>query len=135
MSAIHRLLSLRSLLLVDAAICIVMGLVLNLGAAPLAAMTGLPRALLLYAGLSLFPIAAVMMPVALWPALRPTGAWLVITGNAAWTAASFALLVSGWVAPNGFGTAFIVAQALTVAVLAKLEHGVLRADGLQPSAA
>lgn len=120
-------LSLRNLLLADAATCAAMGLALASGAAPLAALTGLPAALLSYAGLALLPIAAVMLLVALRPALQPAGTWLVIAGNAAWVAASLALLLSGWVAPTATGTAFVVVQALAVAVLAKLEHGALRA--------
>jgi hypothetical protein len=42
-------------------------------------------------------------------------------------AASFALLLTGWVAPTTLGIAFVVVQALAVALLAKLEHGALRA--------
>lgn len=121
------LLSLRNLLLADAATCAAMGLALASGAAPLAALTGLPAALLSYAGLALLPIAAVMLLIALRPALQPAGTWLVIAGNAAWVVASLALLLSGWVAPTATGAAFVVVQALAVAVLAKLEHGALRA--------
>jgi hypothetical protein len=83
--------------------------------------------LLSYAGLALLPIAAVMLLIALRPALQPAGAWLVIAGNGAWVAASFALLLTGWVAPTTLGIAFVVVQALAVALLAKLEHGALRA--------
>jgi hypothetical protein len=119
-------LSLRNLLLADAATCAAMGLALVLGATALAGLTGLPAALLSYAGLGLLPIAAVMLLVALHPALLPAGAWVVIAGNAAWVIASLALLVTGWVAPNTLGIAFVVVQALAVAVLAKLEHGALR---------
>jgi hypothetical protein len=103
-----------------------MGLALVLGATALAGLTGLPAALLSYAGLGLLPIAAVMLLVALHPALLPAGAWVVIAGNAAWVIASLALLVTGWVSPNTLGIAFVVVQALAVAVLAKLEHGALR---------
>jgi hypothetical protein len=119
--------SLRNLLLADAATCAAMGLALVLGVAPLAALTALPATLLSYAGLALLPIAAVMLLIALRPALQPAGAWLVIAGNGAWVAASFALLLTGWVAPTTLGIAFVVVQALAVALLAKLEHGALRA--------
>lgn len=127
--------SLRSLLLIDAATCAAMGLVLDLGAMPVAALTNLPAGLLLYAGLSLFPIAALMALVALRPALLPTGARLVIAGNGAWAIASLALLASGWIAPNGLGFAFIVVQAIVVAALAVMELAALRRTAPRPQAA
>lgn len=119
-------LSLRTLLLFDAATCAVMGAILALGAAPLAALMRIPAPLLLYAGLALLPIAAFMALVGTRPAIPPAGAWLVIAGNAAWVAGSVLLLAAGWIAPNALGTGFVAAQALVVAVLAKLEHGALR---------
>lgn len=118
---------LRTLLLADAATCTAMGVALAAGAGPLAVLTGLPAALLTYAGLSLIPIAAVMLLIALRPALQPAGAWLVIAGNVAWVIASIALLLSGWVAPTALGVTFVVVQALAVAGLAKLEHAALPA--------
>lgn len=123
------LLSLRPLLALDAATCAVMGLALDFGARPLAALTGLPAPLLLYAGISLLPIA-LFMAVAAW---RPHtfAVRLIILGNAAWVAASLALLVSGWVAPNGLGIAFVMVQALAVAALALLEQAAARAAGAQ----
>lgn len=127
--------SLRSLLLLDAATCAAMGLALDLGARPIAALTGLPEALLLYAGFSLFPIAAFMALVALRPTLQPAGAWLVIAGNAAWVLGSLALPVSGWVVPNGLGVAFVLLQAAAVAGLALLELAALRAAVQRPRAA
>lgn len=118
--------SLRSLLLLDAATCAAMGLTLDFGAAPLAALTGLPEPLLLYAGLSLLPIAAFMVLVALRPTLQPVGGRLVVAGNAGWVLASLLLLATGWVAPNSLGIAFVLAQALAVAALALLEAAALR---------
>lgn len=127
--------SLRSLLLADAATCLAMGLALDFGATPLAALTGLPAALLLYAGLSLFPIAAFLALVALRPALQPIGGRLAIAGNAAWVAASLALLASGWGAPNGLGVAFVLAQALAVTGLTLLELAALRRSAPRPQTA
>jgi hypothetical protein len=51
---------------------------------------------------------------------------IVIVGNAAWTLASIALLLSGLVSPNLFGQAVIVAQAITTGVLAELQYIGLR---------
>lgn len=117
--------SLRALLLIDAATCAAMGLALDFGAGPIAAVTGFPETLLIFAGLALLPIAAFMALVA-WRPL-PAGAWLVILGNLAWIAGSLLLLLSGWVSPNALGVTFVVAQALAVAILAELEYLALRA--------
>lgn len=115
---------LRTILLLDAATCAVMGAALGLAAAPIARLTDIPPGLLLYAGLILLPIAAFIAIVAARPA--PSLVWLVILGNLGWVAASVLLLVSGWIAPNGLGYAFIAVQAIAVAIISKLEHGALR---------
>lgn len=118
--------SLRTVLYLDAGTCVAMGALLALASGPVGAFTALPPALLLYAGLSLFPIAAFMVLVARANPVSATGTWLVILGNLGWVAASLLLLVSGWVAPNALGIAFVAAQAIAVAVLAWLEHAALR---------
>jgi len=124
----------RRTLFVDAATCVAMGLALVLLAQPLASYLGLGASLLEYSGASLLPIAAFMAWVATreapgaTPALRGLGVWLVIAGNVAWIAASIALLVLA--APTALGYAFVIAQAVVVAVLVELEYyGVRRGDG------
>ncbi len=119
-----KLLSLRPILAIDAATCAVMGLALDFTAQPLAALTGLPAPLLLYAGIGLLPIAAFMALVAWRP--HPAAVRLVVIGNAAWVAASLALPVSGWVDPTALGIGFVLVQALAVAGLAMLEHAALK---------
>jgi hypothetical protein len=115
---------LRRVLFVDAATCLATGALLALDAGSLSRLLGLPQALLFYAGASLFPCAALMLWVALREPLSRAGAWLVVAGNAAWVAASVALLFAA--APTGLGTAFVIAQALAVALLAELEFIGLR---------
>jgi len=121
MTSNHSRTHLRAVLLADALTCLAMGLVLTLAATQLASLTGIPPALLLFAGAALLPVASFMAFVA----LRALGAgWavrLVIAGNVAWIAASVALLVGGWIGPNVYGQAFISAQALVVAILTVLE--------------
>ncbi len=113
-------LPLRPVLLVDAASCIGMGLLLVLLAPPLAPLLGLPSALLFYAGLALLPVGAFMA----WVGTRETpplaAAWVVILGNAAWVAGSVALLFAA--SPTALGYAFVIAQAAVVAALAELEY-------------
>lgn len=118
--------TLRQVLIIDALTCLCCGALMTLGAEPLAAWTALPVALLRYAGASLFPIAALMA----FSAQRGPGpsalVWLLIAGNALWTLASVALALSGWVAPNALGYAFLLGQAAVVLLLTILEYRCVR---------
>jgi hypothetical protein len=127
MSIIHSRPFLRNLLLFDAGTCFAMGAALTLASGPIAVLTRLPSALLWSAGLSLFAIAAFIALVAVRATAHPKAIGLIVVGNALWAIGSFALLVTGWIAPNGVGSAFIAVQALAVAALAGLEFGALRA--------
>jgi hypothetical protein len=117
---------LRTVLLVDAATCVASGVLMTLGSAPIAGLTAIPPALLLYAGLSLFPIAAFMAVTATRPVISRLAVWLIIDGNVLWVAGSLWLMLGGAIAPTALGHAFIGAQALAVAVLAVLEYAGLR---------
>lgn len=109
---------LRQALLADAAVSGATGLLLALGAGPLAGLLALPEGLLRYAGLVLLPFAASVA----WLGTRGdpprVAVRAVITVNALWTFESLAILLGGWVTPNMLGHAFVVAQALAVAALA-----------------
>ena len=120
---------LRTVLLVDAATCVVTGLLMTLATGFLADLTQLPPELLRSAGLSLFPIAAFIAFVATRPVLPRTGVWLVIIGNAIWVGASLGVLIGGTISPNAFGYAFVAGQAVAVAVLAELEFTGVRKLG------
>jgi len=115
---------LRRVLYADTATCIATGALLTLDAAPLSPLLGLPAALLLYSGLSLFPIAAFMLWVATRRDIPHPGAWLVVIGNAAWVIGSVAVLAG--LSPTTLGYAFVIAQAVVVALLAELEYAGLR---------
>lgn len=125
---------LARILLVDAATCAAMALLLLLAAGPVAGLTAIPAPLLIFAGVALVPVALFMAAVARIGTGTPLAVWLVILGNAGWVAASLGLFA--FIAPNGLGTAFILAQAAVVARLAWLEHAAWRAaGGRRPSAA
>jgi hypothetical protein len=126
MSITHPAKFLRAVLLIDAATCVATGLLMTLGADILARLTAVPAPLLLYAGLSLFPVAIFIALVGTRESLAPGAVWVVIIGNAAWVAGSALLLFGGMIAPNAFGYAFIGAQAAAVALLAELEYFGLR---------
>jgi hypothetical protein len=130
---------LRQILFIDALTCLGCGTLMLAFAQPLGGFTQIPTALLLYAGLALFPIAAFMAVVGgAWARSAPAlGA--VITGNLAWCAASLWLMVGGVIQPTLFGQAFIGGQALVVLLLSVLEwragvrSGVIRRSAEAPA--
>jgi galactitol-specific phosphotransferase system IIC component len=112
---------LRQVLFVDAVISGAAGLLMAAGAPFLAPLLGLPAGLLFYAGLALFPFVALLVVVARRGSASRLLLIDIIAINALWVAASFGLLVSGAVAPTLLGYAFVIAQALAVALLAALQ--------------
>lgn len=126
---------LRRVLLADAAAGAASGLLMLLGAGMLEGLLNLPAALLQAAGAGLLPLAAFLAWLGTRKAPSRAAVWAVIAVNAVWVVESFYLLLSGWVEPNAAGQAFIVVQALAVAVLAELEYVGLRGLRRSPAAA
>jgi hypothetical protein len=112
---------LRQALLADAVTSAACAALLVGGAGFLDDLLGLPAALLAGAGLVLVPFAGLVA----WLGTRarpPRMAVLAVIGlNALWALDSVLLLVSGWVAPNAAGLAFVIAQAVVVAMYAELQ--------------
>jgi hypothetical protein len=104
-------------LVIDTLTCIAFGTLLVAAAAPLSTLLGLPQSLLFYAGLVLFPCAA-LMALAARTLARPL-VLLVVAGNAAWIAASIAVIFA--FAPTGMGLVFVTLQAAAVGALAIAE--------------
>jgi hypothetical protein len=117
---------LRRVLALDSASCALIGLLLCLGAAPLAGEFGLGERLLFGAGVLLLPLAAFIA----WLAARPTPpaalVWLVIVGNVAWSVESFLLISAEGARITALGTAFVAGQALAVLAITALEYAGLR---------
>ena len=112
---------LRRVLIFDAVTSGAMGLMLIVGAGALAPFLNLPAPLLRGVGLSFIPFVALVAYAATrQPASRPLALTVAIL-NAAWVVLSLGLLLSGFVAPNVYGTVFIAAQAVFVGVLAELQ--------------
>src|SRR5665811_4383 len=90
-----RTLSIRTVLLADAGITGVTGLLMLIGAGPLADLLDLPTALLRGAGIVLIPYVAYL----LWLSTRDTAphqaVWSVIVANIGWAIGCVALLLSG----------------------------------------
>ncbi len=117
----HRPDFLRKVLFADAATCTACGLFMVAAARPFGQVAQIPPEVLLYAGLSLFPIAGFIALVAARAARSMAAVGVVIAGNLGWTAASFWLMTSGAIAPTALGHLFLGAQAATVLALTALE--------------
>lgn len=117
---------LRRALQADALASGAMGLLLTLAAGPLEELLGLPRALLLGAGIGLLPFALALGWLANRQTLRRGWVWAVLAINAVWVVDSLSLLALGWVEPTLLGKVFVIGQAVAVAVLAELEFFGLR---------
>ncbi len=112
---------LRRVLRADALVSGAAGLLMAAGAPYLAPFLGLPSALLFWAGVALFPFVALLVAVSARGEVSRLMLIDIIGINALWVAASFGVLLSGAVAPNLLGYAFVIAQALAVALLAELQ--------------
>ena len=113
---------LQALLAIDAATCAAMGVLLVAGSDLVATLTRLPAQLLLWAGVSLLPIAAFMGVFSRARRVPQWAATLAVLGNLGWVVASVALPVAGIVQPNALGWLFLIGQAVVVALLAILER-------------
>ena len=120
---------LRYALLADSLASGATGLLMAAGARPLSGLLALPEPLLRGAGIALLPFAVLVGLAGRAEAPSRSAVIAIIVVNALWTVDSFALLASGWVAPNGLGIAFVAAQALAVGVLAAAQVAGLRSAG------
>jgi hypothetical protein len=111
-------------LIVDAVSSAGMGAALLLAAGYVDELLGLPATFLESAALSLLPFAAFVLHVATRPVLRHGAVWVIVVLNTVWVVDS--ILAFRWLTPTGLGTAFILAQAIFVGVLAELEYFALR---------
>ncbi len=124
---------LRRALILDAAASGATAVLLILAAGLIDGLLGLPVALLRGAGLVLLPYVAFVAFVATRPRLEPAAVVMIIACNALWAAASVLLLASGKLAPTGLGIAFVLAQAIVVALLGELQYVGLRRPALEIS--
>ncbi len=115
--------TLKQLLGFDALTCLAFGLLLVMAPAPLANLLGLPAGLLFYAGVALFPCAALMLLAA--RTLAKPLVWTVILGNFAWALAS--VIVAFTFETTALGLAFVLGQAALVSGLGILEIRASRA--------
>lgn len=125
MKSLFERFTLRSSLLLDAAVCAAAGLLMFAAAGPLGDLLDLPTTLLRVAGVILIPYVPLLVLVATRSPIAPASVWTVIAVNLLWTAGSFILLLSGQVDPNSLGIAFVIFQAVVVALFAELQFTAL----------
>lgn len=127
---------LRVVLFADAGATAATGLLAATGSTMLQAHLGLPAPLLLYSGIALLPYAAGVAYVAAQSQISRGSVWIIVAANAAWAVDSLILLVLGWVHPTPLAYAFVIGQALVVAVFCELQLiGLRRASGVTLAAA
>ena len=120
---------LRRAIVGDAVITGAMAVLLTAASGVLGPMLNLPESLLRETGIFLIVYAALVGFLGSRELMPKLAVCLVIGANALWTVDSIALLFTGWVQPNALGQAFIVAQAVAVAVIAELQYiGLKRSD-------
>ncbi len=112
---------LRNALLLDAVVSVVVGLPMAAAAHPLAAATGLPVPLLFWAGIICLPYAGLLALFSHQASINSGVVLTVVIGNAVWMLACLALAFAGWVLPTALGIAFLIAQAVFVALFAELQ--------------
>jgi uncharacterized protein YjeT (DUF2065 family) len=122
---------LRRALLADAVFSGVSAVLMTLAASVFASLLSLPEALLRETGLFLIAYTALVGWLSARQSIPRALVILVVAGNAAWTVASIALLVSGWVNPNLLGEIVVVAQAIATGVFAELQYvGLRKSSGI-----
>jgi hypothetical protein len=113
---------LRYVLWADAISCLMCGGVQVAFTRSLAHDLGFPPMLLLATGNFLLLYAAAVAFLATRARASSAIIGLLIVGNLVWGIAAVSVLLSGEFEPTILGKAYAVAQALTVAVLAKLQY-------------
>ena len=113
--------ALQTVLKLDAATCLLMGVLLILASGPIAGLTAIPAPVLFWAGIILLPVGGFMASVSLAAYVPHWATLIVVAGNVLWALASLLLPAAAIITPNGLGWAFLSAQAAVVAVFAWLE--------------
>src|SRR5262245_7663735 len=98
---------LRRVLGIDAATCVMSGLLMMFAATPLSEFMGIPAGVLFYSGISLLPFAAFVAYLASRETLWRSAVWAVIVLNVFWTVDSFMLIATASVPPTELGYSFI----------------------------
>ena len=118
---------LRFVLMIDAISCLASGISQLAFTRFLSGHLNLPPTLLAATGDFLLVYGAAVAFLATRDHVPRAIIWLLIVGNCVWGLASFAILFGNDLNPAALGKAYIVVQALTVLVLARLQYLCVRA--------
>jgi hypothetical protein len=113
---------LRYVLWADAISCLACGLLQVVFTASLGQILGLPLTLLADTGLFLLVYGTVVGFLAMQARGRNAFIWLLIVGNVTWGVAAVGVLLGGNLQVTLLGKGYIIAQALTVLILARLQY-------------
>lgn len=128
---------LRNVLYADILFSSVGAVLMTAGSPFLSPLLDLPAGLLLGAGVALVPWVVGLLVIARREQVSKTVMVDIIGINFLWAAICFGLLIGGWIAPNALGIAFVVAQAIAVALLGCLQWRGIRelvSDSKAPAA-
>ncbi len=118
--------SLRQALLLDGFVSGAVGVILLAAAGPAHDVLGLSTVFLRMVGLCLVPWMAALAYLATRRHVPATMAWSVVGINVLWVIGSVVLLIGDWADPHGLGIAFVLTQAVAVALFAELQVMALR---------
>ena len=122
---------LRRALLADATFSGASAILMTFGAGAFANLLNLPEVLFRETGLFLIAYTVLVGWLSTRVSAPKALVIIVIAGNAAWTVASIALLLSSLVSPNLLGELVIAAQAIATGAFAELQYlGLRRSSGV-----
>src|SRR5579872_6844588 len=113
---------LRNVLWADALSCLACGLLQVAFTRDLSQWFGLPAAMLMGVGQFLLVYGAAVAFLATRLRVSNTLIWALIAGNALWAVGCLALLMDRGIHLSFLGDAYVIFQALTVAVIAQLQY-------------
>ncbi|GGC50348.1 hypothetical protein [Chelatococcus reniformis] len=111
---------LRRILMVNALSCAGLGVLLFGLGGLLEPLLGIPAWLSQPLGLSLVCFAGMVGLVEVQERVPPALVWAIIAVNAVWAVDCVVALAAGWITPTPLGVAFVLAQAVWVAVAAEV---------------
>jgi len=129
MNSVPLSLFLRRVLLFDAATCLITGTVMLTASGTVERLLAIPAPLSRVLAVVLLVFGAAVARVATRRELLGStvwAVWAIVAMNALWAVESILALAFGWLEPNSLGRAFIIAQAVAVAVIAELQFIGLR---------
>jgi hypothetical protein len=129
MNSVPVSLFLRRVLLFDAATCLITGTVMLTASGTVERLLAIPAPVSRVLAVVLLAFGAAVAWVATrreLPGSTVWAVWAIVAMNALWAVESVLALAFGWLEPNSPGRAFIIAQAVVVAVIAELQFIGLR---------